>query len=61
MSSTLPAHASQMYSRNVHALVQLMTTKEAQLKLDWNDDIIRDSCITGAPQAAEPVAAGRTA
>jgi NAD(P) transhydrogenase subunit alpha len=52
----LPFHASQMYSRNVHALVTLMLTKEGKLNLDFEDDIIRDTCITRA-SAGEPQAA----
>jgi proton-translocating NAD(P)+ transhydrogenase subunit alpha len=61
-AALMPFHASQLYSRNVHALLQLMLTKEGQLQLDWEDDIIRDSCIT-RPQATAPaaVAAGRAA
>jgi NAD(P) transhydrogenase subunit alpha len=60
VAALMPFHASQLYSRNVHALLQLMTTKEGQLKLDWEDDIIRDSCITRPHAAASPVEAGRT-
>jgi NAD(P) transhydrogenase subunit alpha len=60
LAAAMPFHASQLYSRNVHALLQLMTTKEGQLKLDWEDDIIRDTCIH-RPQApaASTVEAGR--
>ncbi|MBI5709444.1 MAG: Re/Si-specific NAD(P)(+) transhydrogenase subunit alpha [Candidatus Eisenbacteria bacterium] len=57
--ATLPLHASQMYSRNVAALVQLMV-KDGKLNLDFEDDIIRDSCITRAAAAApEPAVAGK--
>jgi len=53
VAASMPFHASQLFSRNVHALLQLMTTKEGRLELDWEDDIIRDSCIH-RPQAAAP-------
>jgi NAD(P) transhydrogenase subunit alpha len=43
--ASLPFHASQMYSRNVLALIQLMLTKEGKLNLNFEDDIIRDTCI----------------
>jgi NAD(P) transhydrogenase subunit alpha len=56
LASSLPLHASQMYSRNLAALV-LHLTKNGQLNLDWNDDIVRDTCLVGREQAA-PVAAG---
>ena len=51
LAASMPFHASALYSRNVHALLQLMTTKEGQLRLDWEDDIIRDTCIH-RPQGA---------
>ena len=62
LAATMPFHASQLYSRNVHALLQLMTTKEGQLSLNWEDDIIRDTCIH-RPQApaATTVEAGKPA
>jgi len=44
--ATVPFHASQMYSRNLHALIQLMLNKEGKLNLNFEDDIIRDTCIT---------------
>jgi len=53
--ASLPFHASQMYSRNVLALIQLMLTKEGKLNLNFEDDIIRDTCIT----RSEAVAAGK--
>lgn len=61
VAALMPFDASRLYSRNVHALLQLMVTKEGELKLDWDDDIIRDSCIH-RPQAAAASAApaGRT-
>jgi NAD(P) transhydrogenase subunit alpha len=46
LPTTLPAHASQMYSRNVSALLQHLV-KDGQLALDFSDDIVRDTCITG--------------
>jgi proton-translocating NAD(P)+ transhydrogenase subunit alpha len=45
LASTLPVHASMMYSRNITALVLLMV-KEGALNLDFNDDILAGSCIT---------------
>lgn len=57
---SLPLHASQMYSRNMHSLLKLMINKEGKLNLDFEDDIIRDSCITrAAGAAAQPAVAGK--
>ncbi|MGE5176775.1 MAG: Re/Si-specific NAD(P)(+) transhydrogenase subunit alpha [Hyphomicrobiales bacterium] len=45
LAATVPVHASQMYSRNIVALFLLMV-KDKALNLDFNDDIIRDTCVT---------------
>jgi NAD(P) transhydrogenase subunit alpha len=57
--ASLPFHASQMYSRNMHSLLKLMINKEGKLNLDFEDDIIRDTCITRAAGAAQPEVAGK--
>jgi len=44
--STMPYHASQMYSRNIQSLLGLMITKEGRLNLDMNDDVIKGTVIT---------------
>ncbi len=46
LPSSIPFHASQMYSRNVHALLTDMVDKEGNLALNFEDEVIRDSCIT---------------
>ena len=48
LPSTIPYHASQMYSRNVHALLSEMIDKEGRLVLNFEDEIIRETCITHA-------------
>ena len=45
LDSMAPIHASQMYSRNLLNFLQLML-KEGAFKLDFEDDIVRDTCIT---------------
>jgi len=45
ISSELSYHASQMYAKNVSALVALMT-KDGALNLDMNDDIISAVTVT---------------
>lgn len=56
VASSLPFHASQMYSRNMHSLLKLMFNKEGKLVLNFEDDIIRDTCITRAGEAQQAVA-----
>jgi len=46
LPSTMPYHASQMYSRNVASLLGLMLTKEGKLNLDMSDEVIRGTVIT---------------
>ncbi len=45
ISSDLAYHASQMYAKNISALVALMAP-EGALKLDLSDDIIAAVCVT---------------
>jgi NAD(P) transhydrogenase subunit alpha len=45
LPATVPLHASQLYSRNLLNLLGLLI-KDGQLNLDFNDDIIRDACLT---------------
>jgi NAD(P) transhydrogenase subunit alpha len=44
--STMPYHASQMYSRNIQSLLGLLITKEGKLNLDMKDDVIKGTVIT---------------
>ena len=53
ISSDLAYHASQMYAKNVSALVALMTA-DGKLKLDLNDDIISAVCVTAAGEVRTP-------
>jgi NAD(P) transhydrogenase subunit alpha len=45
LPSTMPAHASQMYSRNVQTLLQLLV-KDGKLALDFEDEIVRETCVS---------------
>jgi H+-translocating NAD(P) transhydrogenase subunit alpha len=45
LPSTMPAHASQMYSRNVQSLL-LHLVSEGELVLDFEDEITRETCVT---------------
>jgi NAD(P) transhydrogenase subunit alpha len=60
LPSEMPDHASQLYARNVMALLELMAGDEGALELNWDDEIIKGAAITrdgeivheGAKQAA---------
>lgn len=51
LASTMPAHASQLYARNVAALLQHLAP-EGELALDWDDQITSETCVTRAKAAA---------
>ncbi|HEY0308760.1 MAG TPA: Re/Si-specific NAD(P)(+) transhydrogenase subunit alpha [Acidobacteriaceae bacterium] len=57
LPAAVPVHASQLYSRNVANLLQLLV-KNGALNLDMNDPIIKGSCVAHAGQVVnERVAA----
>ncbi|MFL6067060.1 MAG: Re/Si-specific NAD(P)(+) transhydrogenase subunit alpha [Gaiellaceae bacterium] len=51
LPSRMPYHASQLYSRNVTALLQLLVS-DGELKLDWSDEIIAGACVAGKQEVA---------
>jgi NAD(P) transhydrogenase subunit alpha len=51
LPSTMPFHASQLYARNVAALLQHLAP-EGELGLDWDDEITAGACVTRAKAAA---------
>lgn len=48
LPSSMPVHASQLYSKNLTSLLQLLINKEKALQVDFADDIIDAACITHA-------------
>ena len=51
LPSTMPYHASQLYSRNIVSLVSLLV-EDGQLKLDWSDEIVSGACVAGKQEVA---------
>lgn len=47
VASMLPVHASEMYAKNLLNFLSPMI-KHGELKLDWDDEVIRDSALTHA-------------
>jgi NAD(P) transhydrogenase subunit alpha len=45
LPSTMPFHASQLYSRNVAALLHHLAP-DGELALDWDDEITSGACVT---------------
>jgi H+-translocating NAD(P) transhydrogenase subunit alpha len=44
--STMAEHASQLYARNIQALLGLMVSDAGELSLDFEDEVIAGACIT---------------
>jgi NAD(P) transhydrogenase subunit alpha len=51
LASTMPFHASQLYARNVSALLQHLAPG-GELALDWEDEITAEACVTRERVAA---------
>jgi NAD(P) transhydrogenase subunit alpha len=47
LPSTVPLHASQMYARNIASFL-LHVTRDGKLVVDFDDEIIRETCVTHA-------------
>ena len=45
LPSTVPIHASQLYARNVQALLTHLAP-DGELQLDWEDEITSGACVT---------------
>jgi len=50
LPSTMPTHASQLYARNVAALLQHLAPS-GELALDWSDEITAGACVAGKKEA----------
>ncbi|MEE9171486.1 MAG: Re/Si-specific NAD(P)(+) transhydrogenase subunit alpha [candidate division NC10 bacterium] len=53
LPSTMPFHASQMYSRNISSLL-LHLVRNGTLELDFNDPITNDTCVTHEGRVRNP-------
>jgi NAD(P) transhydrogenase subunit alpha len=51
LPSTMAAHASQLLSRNMQAILGLLV-KDGELVLDWDDEIVAGACVTRKQVAA---------
>lgn len=45
LPATMPEHASELYSKNITALLDLLLT-DGKLAPDFDDEVIADSCVT---------------
>jgi NAD(P) transhydrogenase subunit alpha len=45
LAASMPDHASQLYAKNIQALLGLMVDDEGAFKLDFDDEVIAGACI----------------
>jgi NAD(P) transhydrogenase subunit alpha len=50
LPATMPEHASELYSRNVAALLELMIDDEGRLAPDYSDEVLAKSRVAGVPK-----------
>ncbi|WP_024802438.1 Re/Si-specific NAD(P)(+) transhydrogenase subunit alpha [Nocardia sp. BMG51109] len=55
LPATMPEHASELYSKNIAALLELMVV-DGKLAPDFSDQVLADSCVTREVEQAPAVA-----
>ena len=55
LPSRVAIDASQMYARNVASFLGRLTNEQGGLDLDWDDQIVREACITSGGKVTHPV------
>ncbi len=46
LPASMPEHASELYARNVSALLELMLDEDGALAPNWDDEVLAKSCVT---------------
>jgi NAD(P) transhydrogenase subunit alpha len=46
LQSTMPSDASKLYGKNILNFLALITTRTGELNLNWEDDLVKGTCIT---------------
>ncbi|HRN47877.1 MAG TPA: Re/Si-specific NAD(P)(+) transhydrogenase subunit alpha [Niabella sp.] len=46
LQATMPSDASKLYGKNILNFLQLIIDKEGNLNLNWEDELVKGSCIT---------------
>ncbi len=45
LPSSMAEHSSQLFARNVQALLELFVGEDGALSLDWEDEIVKGACV----------------
>jgi NAD(P) transhydrogenase subunit alpha len=46
LPGTMPSDSSKLYGKNIQNFLQLITSKEGALNLNWEDDLVKGSCVS---------------
>ncbi|ULQ56858.1 Re/Si-specific NAD(P)(+) transhydrogenase subunit alpha [Flavihumibacter rivuli] len=45
LPATMPSDASKLYGKNLMNFMELLTSRDGKLELNWEDDLVKGSCI----------------
>jgi NAD(P) transhydrogenase subunit alpha len=54
LPATMAEHASQLFARNVLALLELFVGEDGALRLDFDDEIVAGSCVVREGEIVHP-------
>jgi NAD(P) transhydrogenase subunit alpha len=54
LPATMPEHSSQLFARNVLALLDLFVGEDGKLKLDFEDEIVAGACVVREGEIVHP-------
>ncbi len=56
LPASMPEHSSQLFARNVLALLDLLVGEDGKLNLDFEDEIVKGACVVRAGEIVNPAA-----
>jgi len=54
LPATMAEHSSQLFARNVQALLELFVGEDGNLKLDFDDEIVKGACVVRDGEIVNP-------
>jgi NAD(P) transhydrogenase subunit alpha len=54
LPASMPEHASQLFARNVLALLELLVSEAGELHLDFDDEVVAGACIVREGEIVHP-------
>jgi NAD(P) transhydrogenase subunit alpha len=53
LPATMPEHSSQLYARNVQALLELLMDDEGNVAMDFDDEVVAGACVVREGEAVQ--------